>query len=92
MATCGSCQAPIVWMRTKARPGKPAKPIPVDAGLGSDDQVRPRRVDNGNLALTGNQVPGRFGPMDEVQYVPAGTGVYVAHFVTCPHAGQHRRR
>lgn len=91
MATCRSCEAPVVWMRTKARPGKTASNIPVDAGIGSDDQLRPRSVPNGNLRLTGNQIAGRFGPVPEVEVVTPGAGTYVSHFSTCPNAKRHRR-
>lgn len=79
-------------MRTKARPGKPARNIPIDAAAGSDDQVRPKRADNGNIRLTGQHVSGRFGPIPEVEVVGPGAGVYVSHFVTCPEARPHRRR
>jgi hypothetical protein len=92
MAECRSCHAPVVWMRTEARPGKAAKTIPVDADVGSDTVVRPKVFPDGNLELTGRHQDGRFGKVEEVRYVRPGDGAYRTHFSSCPSASAHRRQ
>jgi hypothetical protein len=91
MSTCRSCDAPIVWMRTEPSAERASRNIPIDAAAGSDDEVRPLSLPDGNLELTGKHTPGRFGPIAEVRYVAAGKGTYRTHFASCPNAKQHRR-
>jgi hypothetical protein len=55
------------------------KPMPVD----------PRPNPSGNIRLRGN--PDVLG-QEDLRHLPAGSPLYLSHFVTCPQAGQHRRR
>lgn len=82
MATCKSCDAPIVWAQTEPKNDKPGRAMPLDAN------------DDGSLAVPGNgniivTAQGPRGPV--VRYVPAGRGLHVSHFATCPNAKQHRK-
>lgn len=90
MATCSSCEAPIIWMMTAPRGGKPARPIPVNAH-GTGETFGPRTYVDGNLALTGNKVNTGRGVVDEVKVVGSRAGSYIAHFATCPRRDDHRR-
>jgi hypothetical protein len=75
---CKSCSAPVIWATTTR-----GKAMPVD----------PDPVVEGNLVLEA-----RFGdapPLARVLGVAKQFGrkdLRVAHFVTCPQAGQWRRR
>jgi hypothetical protein len=93
VAECNSCNAPIVWVRTVTRGGQEAgRNMPLDAGVGSDEVLRPKVFEDGNIEMTGRQVQGRFGMVDEVRYVGKGQGPYRSHFASCPNAQAHRRR
>lgn len=77
-ATCGSCDAPIVWAMLPS-----GKLMPLDATPVPDGNIAARRFDNGDLharALkTGDEL---------VEGERRGT----SHFATCVNAAQHRRR
>lgn len=78
IATCRSCQAPIIWATSKG-----GKAMPVDA----------EPVDDGNVVLDerpGEYV----GPVASVLTGPSllGGPLRKAHFTTCPQAAQWRRR
>ena len=87
-STCKSCDAPIVWARTEAKEGKdgkvkPARSMPIDADPDTGQMAVPG---NGNLVKVGED---RGQPV--VRYVPAGKGLHVSHFATCPERDQHRK-
>lgn len=68
---CRSCQAPVIWARTKN-----GKAIPIDAEPADSGQKPNLKL------LPGNPVA--------AEYVGAGEGTHVSHFVTCPNAIKHR--
>lgn len=78
MSECSSCHAEILWAIVE----KSGKRIPLD----------PEPTFLGNLAIIDPNAS-----TINVEYVMAGGGLfeerplYVSHFVTCPHADQHRR-
>lgn len=82
MATCRSCDAPIVWTETEPKEGKPSRRMPIDA----NDDGTPAVPGNGNLVVVGNN---HGTPV--VRYVPNGKGLHVSHFATCEHAAEHRK-
>lgn len=86
MSSCRSCRAPIVWVETEARDGKPGRKMPLDAEPSAPR--RARQVEGGNIMFTG-ATSGDGTPI--VRYVPASAGMHVAHFVTCPNAKAHRK-
>lgn len=83
MPRCNSCDARIVWARTEAKEGKPARSMPLDA----DDDGTPAVPGNGNLVQIGTEPSG--APV--VRYVPKGKGLFVSHFATCPNGPSHRK-
>lgn len=78
MSTCRSCGAAVVWARAEGS----GKALPLD----------PEPGPGGNLVVVGHET-GRYGDsVPVVRSVPrSGEPAYVAHFVTCPHASEHRR-
>jgi hypothetical protein len=87
MSRCRSCNAPVVWARTTK-----GKNIPLDAE-DSGGWAAPVTPDDGNLQPTGERVPTRDGQTAMVvEVVAAGEGKYRSHFVTCPEAGEWRKR
>jgi len=76
---CTSCGAAMVWVLTTKGNRMPLDPDPVD-----DGNVWVLMVKSGTpvvgVSLTADGVP------------PNVTERYVTHFVTCPHAKEHRRR
>ena len=77
IATCRSCEAPILWAKT-AKTGKaiPLNPEPVPA-----DTPGALVIING--AAYGKTAIDRIGTI--------GASWYVSHFATCPNAAKHRR-
>lgn len=76
-ATCASCLAPIRWIVTVGD-----KRMPLDVDPHEDGTVVIVRTREGHVrgrVLTGDQLP-------------AQDTAYRSHFVTCPHAAEHRRR
>jgi hypothetical protein len=65
--------------------------IPVQAARGSDHVTRPLRVDDGNLALTGEYRSGSRGRLPEVEVVTSGEGAYLPHFARCPTRQRHHK-
>lgn len=86
MSTCRSCKAPIVWVETEAKPGKPGRKMPLDAA--PTDMTKARVDPDGNIRFSGQRT-GDGTPI--VRYVPKGAGMHVSHFATCPNAKGHRR-
>jgi hypothetical protein len=87
-ASCNSCGAAIVWARTEAKENKdgsvkPSRSMPIDADPDTGEMAVPG---NGNLVKIGVD---RGQPV--VRYVPAGKGLHVSHFATCPNRDQHRK-
>lgn len=82
MSVCKSCGARIVWARTEAKEGKPARSMPLDA----NDDGTPAVPGNGNLVVIGDD---KGSPV--VRYVPKGRGLHVSHFATCPQRDEHRK-
>lgn len=79
MATCKSCGATIVWIKT------PSSVMPCDAGQRT---YRPDKQGDTMIVTPGGQVV-------RARLVRPGlaTGVgYISHFATCPFAAQHKRR
>lgn len=77
---CRSCKAPVRWAVTDS-----GTAIPLDA----------EPVDGGNIRLAGARVPGgtpRAVIVPDARRAEFAGELYVAHFATCPDAGQHRRR
>lgn len=79
MSVCRSCRAPVMWVQTEAREGKPSKSMPLDA----TDEGRLLVVEAGNIVLTEDQT---------ARVVATGQGQYQSHFASCPHAREHRKR
>lgn len=83
MATCRTCEAPIVWALTAK-----GKDIPVDE----------KPVDDGNLVLVDDTIETDRGPQKVKRarspdaLLEAGLPRYKSHFATCPDAEEHRRR
>jgi uncharacterized protein GlcG (DUF336 family) len=78
--SCRSCDAPIIWAVTAST----LKPMPVDAAVvakGGNVALEYRSDDMQPLARV-LPVAKQFGR----------TNLRQSHFVTCPHAGQWRRR
>lgn len=86
VVACRSCGMPCVWAESEARPGKPGKPLLIDA---DEETGRMAVIPNGNLII----VPGQRTPRGSaiVRYVPPGDGLHRAHFATCVNAEKHRR-
>ena len=80
-ATCRSCGAPILWVRTERDKRMPldAAPVPATAQRGTF-VLRDKGSAEGPLAIaaTPAQLPGEV--------------YYVSHFSTCPQAAEHRRQ
>jgi hypothetical protein len=78
MSSCRSCRAPILWVGTER-----GKAMPLDRDPYDGDSPRGlfviRVVDEKALAIA--VTPDAF----------PGEPLYRSHFVTCPHAAQHRR-
>lgn len=85
---CKKCGNEIVWMAVDLRTGA-RRNMPVDAGVGSDEVIRPRQVPDGNLRPMGTTVQGRYGPVSLAKYVPPGEGRYRIH--QCPRRSEDRR-
>jgi len=75
-ATCSSCAAPIRWVVTL---GDKRMPLDVD----------PHPDGNVVRVVTDGRVRARVLNGDEM---PAQETAWRSHFVTCPHAAEHRRR
>lgn len=85
-ATCGSCDAEIVWVHTTT-----GRTMPIDAVP----------VEDGNVVLTGRMTKSGSGSgvirpevrVDTQYTLDFGLGEtrYVAHFTTCPQADEWRR-
>lgn len=93
MAACRSCNAPMIWTRTKASGSwMPVDSEPVPGGnvtllSGNDyaDGVPRSVVNGGSFAGDGAKQLG----FDD----PDGQALgYVSHFSSCPAASEHRRR
>lgn len=86
MSICSSCQAPIVWVYTTN-----GKPMPID-GEHMGGWTSPRTFPDGIVQPTDARRPDRTGTMTMVVAVrPGSTGGFRSHFVSCPHAEEHRR-
>jgi hypothetical protein len=79
--TCNSCSAVILWYPTSWPVGPDTRKIPLDSEPRPDGNVVLEARGQGSIArvLRDGETP------------PSGPR-YVTHFVTCPDAGQHRRR
>lgn len=78
VANCRSCDAPIVWCRTRAGKNMPVDADPVEDGdfcIADGDDGKP-------LAVHVKSYPGK---------VPHDVERYTSHFATCPNADQFRR-
>ena len=85
MAKCKSCNANIIWFKTKAGKSMPCNPGQVkywQKHNGSKRIVTPE----GDVIACELEPPCTAGELPET-----GTG-YVSHFATCPDAGSHRRK
>jgi hypothetical protein len=87
MATCRSCDAPMVWAETVATETKPGRKIPLNARVVSG-KLEVLTAEGGNLRYTG-QTSGDGTKL--VRYVPNGHGNLTTHFATCPNRAQHRK-
>lgn len=74
--SCKSCLARILWAQSES-----GKAIPLD----------PEPTANGNLVLLDPLDPREPPIASRVDRRPPGVPLYVAHFVTCPQAAQHRK-
>ncbi|WP_213573302.1 hypothetical protein [Rhodococcus sp. USK13] len=77
---CRSCRAPIVWAKTQQ-----PKPIPLD----------PEPSENGNVAtylVDGVLHANVILKAQRAALNAAGRPLYLAHFVSCPHASDWRKR
>ena len=80
METCKGCGAEIEWARTEAKD----RPIPLNAEPDLED---------GNLVVTDQTRTTELNhEVPVVRYVRTGDGDRVAHFTTCPKAGEFRRK
>lgn len=77
MKTCKSCQAPIIWARSKEHQGHP---MPFDA----------TPVMDGAWSLEEPE-PGRYLALYCGPHNPGNETRYQTHFGTCPQASAHRR-
>lgn len=80
--TCSRCKAPVTWTTTEATATKPSRRMPVDRAP----------VPNGNIILIerpGQEPLAKYLKKDD--YV-LGLTRYQSHFVSCPYAGQFRKR
>lgn len=76
MSVCRSCGAPILWATTAA-----GKSMPLD----------PEPAENGNVEAVAD-AHGRWSVVAVHAQPPVfGGPLYLAHFVTCPNAAEHRR-
>ena len=76
-SVCRTCKAPVRWAATAA-----GRAIPLD----------PEPNPDGNLWLDARGVAHNIARLtDDEQAEIAGDPLYIAHFVTCPDAAQHRR-
>lgn len=75
MSECGTCRAPVRWVLSTH-----GNKMPINA----------EPVADGNIILTEHGFAQVLGPL-ELMMLPPGTKRYVAHFVTCPNAAQHRK-
>ncbi len=76
-ARCGSCQAAVVWTVTEAGKALPVNELPIEGG-------------NVEVTADGALLTSRvLGPM-EASLVEGP--LYLSHFVTCPQAGEWRKR
>lgn len=78
-STCNSCKALILWV-TWPRSGKS---MPVDAGPGT--------TRNHDVVLTHSQSQNKLIAEKYDAARHEGRRRFVSHFITCPHATQHRR-
>lgn len=92
MARCRSCGATVMWVRTTKDKNMP---IDADASAGWEQPV----IDpEGNVRPTGQNVPGKFGPVPVVQVMPDGQmnldgeRRWRPHWATCPDANDWRRK
>lgn len=77
VATCRSCDAPIVWALTEN-----GKKMPVDADRNDSDG-------NVTLAEENGELLARVFPTPEAR--TEGQAGYTSHFATCPNANEFRR-
>lgn len=80
MSVCRSCRAPVVWVATEAREGKPSKSMPLDATPDGRVEV----VEGGNVEYVEDST-------STVRVVATGQGRFRSHFASCPHAREHRK-
>ena len=96
MSRCRSCKAPVWWVKTTA-----GRFTPVDAEDMGGYEAPLVNVDAAGLRVTGDRAPdGRGGMVPVVEALVGlelaaepeeGERRYRSHFVTCPHAGEHRK-
>jgi len=78
VSRCRSCGAEIRWAKTEA-----GKSIPLDAAPRPDGNVH---VYDGVAYVLSP------GGQPILEHRAHGDKLYVSHFVTCPDAGEHRRK
>lgn len=87
MATCRSCEQPIVWAKTTG-----GKAIPLD-GEDMGGWIGVATFEDGNVRPTGERQQGRGGStVMVVEVVVPGEGKHRSHFSSCPKAAEWRRR
>lgn len=77
-ATCGSCDAPIVWAKTSK-----GALMPIDAQPADDGNLAVHRDDQGELHARVLKAGD-----STAEWEKRGT----SHWATCPNAEQHRRK
>lgn len=77
MATCKSCNAEILWVKT----AKNQKAMPLDAAPAAD----------GNIVMT-HAGAAFVNEEQAAMHRGLGNSTFKSHFATCKHAAKHRRR
>lgn len=85
-ASCRSCGAPILWVRTKKNKSMPLDPKPTEAGS-IIIRMGPRIGQETAIIETKDQREQRLKCHD-----PSGRTAFMPHWATCPTPEQHRKR
>lgn len=87
LANCRSCNAPIVWAKSEK-----GHNLPLDAKVVAAND--PRVTARSTLFVIDAADPPNAKSFPSSALIPTEDRgpVYLSHFATCPHAGEHSRR
>lgn len=78
MSRCKSCNAEIIWIKTKTGKSMPCNPKPIQFRPDPDGEMNLVESDGTVIKGTMDTASQRVG--------------YISHFATCPNSNRHRRQ